>query len=134
MPDSLPFGKDIEDLIRELFLHGLTARNRDGYLTPIMHTRAGVFAVALTSADEVRSAARSRLRELDKPDAYALIMYDGQVTIEGTTTAAIVVEYLTESEDQREVFAFRYRLKTEKRGLTGALSIEPLGGVVRLAT
>jgi hypothetical protein len=134
MAESLPFGEDVEILIRELFLHGLTARNRDGYLTPVMHTKAGIVVIALSTDEEVRGAARAWLRESEEPDAYALVMYDGRVTIEGTTTPAIVVEYLSEVEDQREVFAFRYRVKTEERGPKGSLSIEPLGGVIRLAT
>jgi hypothetical protein len=134
MAESLPFGEEVENLIREFFLHGLTARNRDGYLTPVMHTKAGIVVIALPTDEEVRGAARAWLRESDEPDAYALVMYDGQVTIEGTTTLAIVIEYLSEVEDQREVFAFRYRVKTAERGPKGSLSIEPLGGVIRLAT
>lgn len=134
MSDPLPFDADIEDLIRQMFVQGLTARNRDGYLMPFMQTPEGVFALALESGDAARVAAVNWVLQSDNVEAYALITYDGQVTIDGTTTAAIIVEYYAKLSSQREVFACRYRTPPDEDRQDGTPRIEPFSGVVRLAT
>ena len=133
MSDPLPFGGDIVERIKQAFFRGLSIRNREGRLLPFMQTPEGLFGLALDNTEMARQASASWLAQADSQQAYTIVTWDGEVTIGGTTTSAIVTEYRDKAGVIHETFVWRYRAKPSTGDVALPVGIELIGAIVRLA-